>query len=425
MILHELSLVEAARAIAAGEITSQQLVRSCLERIADREAAVGAWIEFDQDYAMAQARHRDNEKPRGPLHGIPIGVKDIIDTADMPTAYGSSLYRGYRPVADAACIALIRRAGAIVLGKTVSTEFAFFPPSKTANPRNLAHTPGGSSSGSAAAVADNMVPVAFGTQTAGSISRPASFCGVVGYKASFGQLPLAGIKPFSPTLDTLGTFTRSTADIMPMRAALLGVNPAVSRRSNTPRILLCRTPQDTKAEASSLDAVAWAVAQCERAGAKVGEHALPAIFGSLPDDQSAIMSFEAARVYAYERDFRSAEINPAFRAYLDEAGKVSFEQYQTALAKIAPCRQHVDALFADTDVIIAPAAQGEAPEGLKWSGDPLFNRIWTLLAYPTIILPGFVGPKGLPVGVQLIGRHGHDDELIGIAQWMEKAFRHG
>ena len=209
MTLHKLSLVEAARAIAAGEITSQQLVRSCLDHIADREPAVGAWIEIDRDYALAQARHRDNEKPRGPLHGIPIGVKDIIDTADMPTAYGSTLYRGYRPPADAACIALARRAGAVVLGKTVSTEFAFFPPSKTANPRNLAHTPGGSSSGSAAAVADDMVPIALGTQTAGSVSRPASFCGVVGYKASFGQLPMAGIKPFSPTLDTLGTFTRS------------------------------------------------------------------------------------------------------------------------------------------------------------------------------------------------------------------------
>lgn len=425
MTLHELSLVEAARAIAAGEITSQQLVRSCLNRIADREAAVGAWIEIDHDYAMAQARHRDNEKPRGPLHGIPIGVKDIIDTADMPTTYGSALYRGYRPAADAACIALAKRAGAVVLGKTVSTEFAFFPPGKTANPRNLAHTPGGSSSGSAAAVADNMVPVAFGTQTAGSISRPASFCGVVGYKASFGQLPLAGIKPFSPTLDTLGTFTRSAADIMPMRAALLGVAPTVSTRLDAPRILLCKTPQDTKAEASSLDAVAWAAAQSGLAGARVNEHVLPGMFESLPDEQSSIMGFEAARVYAYEHDFRSAEINPAFKIYLDDAEKVTFGQYQRALAKVDPCRKHVDALFAEADVIIAPAAQGEAPEGLRWSGDPIFNRIWTLLGYPTIILPGFFGPKGLPVGVQLIGRRGQDDELIAVAEWMEKVFRHG
>lgn len=425
MTLHKLSLVEAARAIAAGEITSQQLVRSCLDRIADREPAVGAWIEIDRDYALAQARHRDNEKPRGPLHGIPIGVKDIIDTADMPTAYGSTLYRGYRPPADAACIALARRAGAVVLGKTVSTEFAFFPPSKTANPRNLAHTPGGSSSGSAAAVADDMVLIAFGTQTAGSVSRPASFCGVVGYKASFGQLPMAGIKPFSPTLDTLGTFTRSVCDIAPMRAALLGIDSTAPVQSGAPRILLCRTPQDTRAEACSLDAVAWAATQGEQAGAKVREHVLPAMFGSLPDDQTAIMGFEAARVYAYEHDIRSAEINPAFRTYLDDAGKISFEQYQAALGKIAPCRQYVDALFADADVIIAPAAQGEAPEGLKWSGDPIFNRIWTLLGYPTIILPGFVGPKGLPVGVQLIGRHGHDDDLIAIGEWMEKAFRHG
>lgn len=425
MTLHELTLVEAARAVAAGEITSQQLVRSCLDRIGSREAAVGAWIEVDWDYAMAQARHRDNEKPRGPLHGVPIGVKDIIDTADLPTAYGSALYRGHRPIADAACVALARRAGAVILGKTVSTEFAFFPPSKTANPRNLAHTPGGSSSGSAAAVADYMVPAALGTQTAGSISRPASFCGVVGYKASFGQLPMAGIKPFSPSLDTLGTFTRRVSDITPLRAAFLGFQPERPVSSTAPRILLCRTPHDSKAESSSLDALAWAIAQSVRAGATATEHALPSMFESLPEEQATIMSFEAARVYAYEHDRRAAEINPAFKAFLDEADQVSFEPYQRALDKINPCRQYVDALFANADVILAPAAQGEAPEGLKWSGDPIFNRIWTLLGYPTIILPGFVGPKDLPVGVQLIGRHGQDAELIAIADWMEKAFQHG
>lgn len=425
MKLHELSLIEAARAVAAGEITSQDLVRSCLDRISEREAAVGAWIEIDRDLAMAQARHRDNEKPRGPLHGVPVGVKDIIDTVDQPTAYGSTLYRGHRPPADAACIALARRAGAVILGKTVSTEFAFFPPAKTANPRNLAHTPGGSSSGSAAAVADNMVPVALGTQTAGSISRPASFCGVVGYKATFGQLPLAGIKPFSPSLDTLGTFTRSVVDIRPMRAVFLGIPSASAVPRRAPRILLCRTPQDAQAEDTSRDTIARAMARSVQAGAKVTEHALPSIFEGLIDDQMAIMGFEAARAYAFEYDRRPTEINPAFKAYLDDASKVSFEKYGEALAKVDPCRRYVDALFGDADVIVSHAAQGEAPEGRKWTGNPIFNRIWTLLGNPTISLPGFIGPGGLPVGIQLIGRHGRDDDLIAAAEWMEEAFRHG
>jgi Asp-tRNA(Asn)/Glu-tRNA(Gln) amidotransferase A subunit family amidase len=420
-----MSLVEAARAIAAGEVTSQQLVEACLERIAEREAEVGAWVSLDRDLALAQARHRDNEKPRGPLHGVPIGVKDIIDTTDLPTACGSLLYRGHRPAADAACVALTRRAGAVILGKTVSTEFAFFPPSRTANPRDLAHTPGGSSSGSAAAVADNMVPMAFGTQTAGSVSRPASYCGVVGYKASFGQLPLAGVKPFSPSLDTLGTFTRTVADIVPVRAALLSTDAKQLERSDAPRLAVCRTPQDGRADACSLEAVAWAALGAERAGAKLREHVLPAMFATLPDDQSTIMSFEAARVYAYERDFRPGEINPAFKAYLDEAGKVTFEQYRSALDRIRPCRQHVEGIFAEADVIVAPAVFGEAPRGLAWSGDPLFNRIWTLLGLPTIVLPGFTGPSGLPVGVQLIGRIGEDEALIAAADWMEKALRYG
>lgn len=420
-----MSLVEAAHAIAAGKITSQQLVGACLDRIAERDSLVGAWVTLDRERAFAQARHRDNERPRGPLHGVPIGVKDIIDTADLPTAYGSPLYSGHQPAADAACVALARRAGAVILGKTVSTEFAFFPPSRTANPRNLAHTPGGSSSGSAAAVADGMVPMAFGTQTAGSVSRPASYCGVVGYKASFGQLSLAGVKPFSPSLDTLGTFTRSVADIVPVRAALLGTGTVPMPTDDAPRVAICHTPHDARADACSLDAVAWASSGAERTGARLREHVLPEMFATLPDDQSTIMNFEAARVYVYERDFRASEINPAFRAYLDEAGKVSFEQYRHALGRIAPCRRHVEDIFADADVIIAPAAMGEAPRGLAHSGDPLFNRIWTLLGLPTIVLPGFIGPCGLPVGVQLIGRHGEDEMLIATACWMEKALRHG
>lgn len=421
MNLYELSLVAAAQGIAAGEITSQELVRSCLDRISAREPVVGAWTSIDADHAMAQARQRDSEKMRGPLHGVPIGVKDIIDTVDLPTAYGSALYRGHRPITDAACVALARRAGAVILGKTVSTEFAFFAPGKTANPRNLAHTPGGSSSGSAAAVADLMVPAALGTQTAGSISRPASYCGVVGYKASFGHLSTAGIKPFSPSLDTLGMFTRRVSDITPLRAAFLGSRSDVPICSSL-RMLHCKTPQDSRAEASSLDALAWAVGQSARAGAKVTEHTLPGMFESLPEEQATVMAFEAARAFAHEHDRHAADITPVFKAYLDEADQVSFEHYRRALDAAHPCRQRINALFADADVILALAAQGEAPLGLESTGDPIFTRIWTLMGYPTIVLPGFVGPQGLPVGIQLVGRYGYDDELVAIADWMEKVF---
>jgi amidase len=211
---------EAAARIAAGELTAQALVQSCLERIAAREPAVGAWAYLDPDQAMAEARARDQAAARGPLHGVPIGVKDIMDTADMPTGYGSRAYRGFRPAADAACVALARAAGAVVLGKTVTTEFAAMSPGKTRNPHDATRTPGGSSSGSAAAVADHMVPLAFGTQTAGSIIRPASFCGVVGMKPSFGLIATAGTKPLAPGLDTIGGFARSVGDIAFFLAAL-------------------------------------------------------------------------------------------------------------------------------------------------------------------------------------------------------------
>lgn len=420
--LYRLSLVDAARSIAEGRFTSQDLVRACLDRIAEREPKTGAWVHLDPDHAMAQARHRDAEPRRGPLHGVPVGIKDIIDTADMPTAYGSIIYRGHRPPADAACVALLRRAGAVILGKTLSTEFAFFPPGKTTNPRNPEHTPGGSSSGSAAAVADEMVPLAFGTQTAGSITRPAAFCGVVGYKFSFGEPPMAGIKPFTPSLDTLGCFTRSVSDILLVRSALVAAEPELRSLDRAPRVVLCRTPQIDRAEQATLDALDWAVGRCEAAGAAVTEHKLPPSFDRLVDAQATVMSFEAARVFAYEFDRHVGSLHPAFRQFLDEASKVTLDQYRQALAAAQPCRIHLEELLDSVDVLLTPAVQGEAPRGLAWTGDPVFNRIWTYLGLPTVGLPGYTGPLGLPVGVQLVGQRGGDDRLVSVAAWIEKAF---
>ncbi|HEX2115469.1 MAG TPA: amidase, partial [Alphaproteobacteria bacterium] len=244
----------AAAAVAARKISATELVTACLDRIASREPEIGAWTFLDRERALAEARARDAEAPRGPLHGVPVGIKDIIDTADMPTTYGSPIYSRHRPAIDAACVSLIRRAGGIPLGKTVTTEFAYFAPGKTKNPRNPKHTPGGSSSGTAAAVADDMVPVALGTQTAASIVRPATFCGVVGYKPTIGMYALAGIKPFAASFDTLGTLTRSVEDAMLMWRVLHADDRPLPARTDPPRIGLCRTPQWTHAEPADVDA---------------------------------------------------------------------------------------------------------------------------------------------------------------------------
>ena len=271
-----LSAREAAQQIAERRLTSEALLASYLERIVAREAVVGAWQYLDRDQALAEARSRDSEAPRGPLHGIPIAVKDLIDTFDMPTAYGSPIYRGHQPAADASCVALARAAGAIVLGKTVTTEFATFTPGKTANPRNPAHTPGGSSSGSAAAVADGMAPLGFGTQTAGSVIRPASFCGVVGFKPSFGLINRAGIKPLSDTLDTVGVYARSVDDAA-FFVGVLTERPALRHLvvpERAPRFGLYRTPMWEEAEPATAAALDRARETLVRAGATVEELAI-------------------------------------------------------------------------------------------------------------------------------------------------------
>src|SRR3954452_1681416 len=272
-----LSAHQAAREIAAGRLRAEALVSACLERIAAREPIVGAWHYLDPEAALDAARRCDRSAPSGPLHGVPIAVKDLIDTADMPTGYGSAIYAGHRPATDAACVALARAAGAIVLGKTVTTEFACFTPGKTANPRHPAHTPGGSSSGSAAAVADAMAPLAFGTQTAGSVIRPAAFCGIVGYKPSFGTIPRAGVKMLCDSLDTVGTMARSVADAA-FFAGIVAGRPElrdIALPEAPPRFGLYRTPMWDEAGPEVATALDHARAALERAGARVEEIAVP------------------------------------------------------------------------------------------------------------------------------------------------------
>lgn len=413
---HELTATAAAAEIAAGRLTSEALVEDCLARIAEREPVVGAWEFLDPELARAQARALDRGPRRGALHGVPVGIKDIMDTADMPTAYGSPIYRGHRPAADASCVALLRAAGAVILGKTVTTEFAYFRPGKTANPHNPRHTPGGSSSGSAAAVADNMVPAALGSQTAGSVIRPAAFCGVVGYKPTFGAFSLAGIKPFSASLDTLGLMARDVQDIALLRTVLLAVEERLPQVED-PRIGLCRTAHWSAAESATQAAVEQAAGALAAAGATVTEFEPAGDFAAITEAQKTIMAFEAARSYAPEHLAHGDQLSPKLAELLAAGRRVSLEDCAKAQALAEEARRRLDEEMRGLDLLITPSAPGEAPEGLHATGDPLFNRAWTLLHVPTITLPAFTGPRGLPIGLQLVSRRGDDARLLAFAKW--------
>jgi Asp-tRNA(Asn)/Glu-tRNA(Gln) amidotransferase A subunit family amidase len=439
---HQLDALRAARLIERRELSAEALLRSCLEHIAAREPAVQAFACLDADAALAQARALDAGPWRGPLHGLPLGVKDLLDSADLPTRYGSPVYAGYRPGADAAALALCREAGAVLAGKTVCTEFAYFHPGPTRNPHDLGHTPGGSSSGSAAAVADAMLPLALGTQTAGSIIRPAAYCGVFGYKPTLGRVPRAGVKSLSETMDTLGGFGRSVADVALLGSVLtsdvrLLDLPALAV---PPRIGLCRTPEWPQADADVQRA--WAQAEAAlsphagalidvdwpaistRAGTTQGTTAgaeaaaLQADWHELAELQKAVMTHEMARSLSHERVRHHDQLSPRLQALLAEGMSISAPAHQARLARLERLRRVADdVLFAHCDVLLAPSTTGVAPVGLGATGDPLFCRRWSVLGQPCIHLPFAQGATGLPVGLQLIARTGADHQLLATAQW--------
>ena len=418
-----LSVRDAAQEIASGRLTAEALASACLDRIAAREAVVGAWHYLDRDAALAAARQRDAEPPRGPLHGIPIAVKDLIDTADMPTGYGSPIYEGHRPAADAACVALARAAGAVALGKTVTTEFACFTAGKTANPHNPAHTPGGSSSGSAAAVADGMVPLAFGSQTAGSTIRPAAYCGCIGYKPSFGIIQRAGVKALADSLDTIGVMARTVDDIAYFTGVIAG-RPAlreVKMPAAPPRFGLYRTPMWGEAEPSTIAALDRARTALEKAGAWIAEIVVPPEHQTLSAAQETVMGFELVRALADERLNHSAQLSPRLAQLLDQGMTVGADAYDAALAETASARARLDGFFGPCDALLAPAAPGAAPRGLGYTGDPVFNRMWTLLGTPCLTLPAIWGDSGLPTGVQLVARIGADARLMAAGLFLERA----
>ncbi len=418
--LHELPAGEAVRLLHQGAVTAEELVRACLERIAADEPRVRAWEHLDPELALAQARRVDATSPRPRLGGLPVGVKDIIDTADLPTERGSPIHRGRRPAVDAACVAALRASGAVILGKTVTTEFAVYTPGKTRNPHDPAHTPGGSSSGSAAAVADAMVPAALGTQTAGSVIRPASFCGVFGWKPTFGLLPMEGVFPLSPSLDTLGLFVRALEDL-PLLAGAMGAALAVPDRADPPRVGLCRTEQWPRATPEAQRVVEAAAERLARAGAQVQELELPPAFTGLPDVQATIMAVEAARSLA--REGHRDQLSEQLRGLVAAGEATSAEAYAQGLARAAACRRTFSALLERVDVLLTPSTPGEAPAGLEATGDPAFNRIWTLLHAPCVHVPVTSGPAGLPLGVQLVGVGGRDGELLSAAGWIAAQLR--
>lgn len=421
--LNELSLFDAAAAVRSGRASASELAAACIARVEQREAEVGAFESFDAERVMASARALDGAAPSGPLHGVPIGIKDIIDTVDHPCRCGSPIHMERRPGWDASCVALCRAAGANIFGKTVTTEFAYFHPGKTRNPHNLDHTPGGSSQGSAAAVADHMLPFAFGTQTAASVTRPAAFCGVIGYKASYGSFDLQGVCGLAPGLDTLGFLCRDLRDIPLVRSVLCSDDSTfVVRRDGEPgpRIGFVRTPHWKQAEPATRRLLEATARSLSAAGARVDEPALPGGFDELAELHHVIMAFEAARARAFEFLYHRDALSDKLVALLDDGMRIGRGQYLRATTRVAAAMTGLDALFDRYDALLAPSAAGEAPAGLGATGDPLFSRMWTALRVPSVTLPAGTGDRGLPLGVQLIGRFNDDVALLSVADWVQR-----
>jgi Asp-tRNA(Asn)/Glu-tRNA(Gln) amidotransferase A subunit family amidase len=434
--LHSLSASEGARLIRDGVITSEQLVEACLARIREIDEQVQAWTFLDPDYALAQARAADqlrlSGQPTGPLHGVPVGIKDIFDTADMPTENGSVLHAGRTPSRDATVVSLLRGAGAVIMGKTVTTEFAYFAPGKTKNPRNPAHTPGGSSSGSAAAVAAAMVPLALGSQTNGSTIRPAAFCGVVGFKPTHGLISRHGVLALSRTLDQVGLFARTIDDIALLAEQLTGyderdpdtrpraripfVEVAAEEPPLEPMFAFVKTPYWERADDETKEGFAELI---ETLGDRVEEVELFPSATEAWDWHRTIMDAEMAanleREYQQGRDHLSEPLC----ALLERGQKIRAVEYQRALAQIAPVHESFLELFEQRyNAILTPAAPGPAPKGLASTGDPSFCTLWTYCGMPAISLPLLESAKSLPIGVQLVGpRHG-DARLLRTARWL-------
>jgi Asp-tRNA(Asn)/Glu-tRNA(Gln) amidotransferase A subunit family amidase len=412
-----LSALDLARRIETGALTPRVVVEMCAEAIAAREHEIGAFTALD----IESARRTADSLALLPLRGLPVGMKDIFDTVDFPTAYGSPIYAGHRPKADAAMVMAVRRAGGVILGKTVTTEFASLQPAGTRNPRSPAHTPGGSSSGSAAAVAAGMLPIAFGSQTGGSTIRPAAYCGVAGYKPSFRLLPTVGMKAFSWSLDTVGVFGAGIEDVAFAAAAATGRDLRVDNATlNAPSIALLRSLW-SEATPDMQVAVERAARIAEMAGARVTELVLPEIFEEAIRCHGIVQDHEAYRALAYEYDRHRDRLGPILADQLDKGAAITTDQYDEARRATRRARQTFADLMAKTDVILTPSAPGAAPQGLGSTGKPTFNRLWTLLGPPCVNIPGLADNDGLPLGVQVVGRFARDKVALTVARFLQKA----
>jgi Asp-tRNA(Asn)/Glu-tRNA(Gln) amidotransferase A subunit family amidase len=412
----DLTATEALRRIAEGRLTPAGLLEACLDRIAQREPVVQAMAYLDAAVVRAAT-------PRpGPLHGMPLGVKDVLDTADMPTGYNSPIWSGWRPRADAAPVAWARAAGAVVLGKTVTTEFATRHPGPTTNPHDPNRTPGGSSSGSAAGVAAGYFPWAYGTQTAGSVVRPAAYCGVVGYKPSYGLINRHGMKLMSESLDTIGIMARSVADCTLLAGVLAGTDFGdPTQKAAAPRIGLCWTSMRERALPETVALMEQVAGQLARAGAHVTERDLPAGYDAVEAAHAMVMNAESARAMGWELTHHADQLSAGLREKLEWGLAQGGGALDEARATFRRLQAGFPAVMDDVDILLTPSAPGEAPLGLEWTGDASFNLIWTSLHVPCVTVPAGTGPNGMPLGIQVVGRLGDDRAVLAYAQWVANA----
>ncbi len=420
--LHTLTAAAAARHIEAGNLRSEVLTDAILEQIEAREPEIEAYVYVDRDTSMDEARIRDREPARGPLHGVPVAVKDVFDTFDMPTAYGSPIYRNHQPPQDSAVVAMIREKGGVILGKTVTPEFATQHPPKTRNPHDLSRSPGGSSAGSAAAVAADMSPIAVGSQTTGSVIRPAAYCGVVGYKPSFHALNVGGMKPLAPSMDTVGILSRTVEDAMLLAATLWDTGPVDLDDAvrTAPRIAFCRTPQWNKAEDYMQAMIEEAVSRLSHAGATVEEVSLPQEFDALEDAVDTLVGFEMWRTLTFERRTYPGLLSPRLKELLAMGEARTGEDYRAALTLAVICRAQFAEMMHGHDVIMTLPATGEAPLREESTGDPTFCKIWTVMYGASVTVPAAHGPNGLPLGIQVAAPYANDDKALVAAEWIRR-----
>ena len=424
--------------ISAGALTAEAVARAFLAQIEAREPEVGAWAYLDEEDVIAQARRLDaarrSGRPLGALHGLPVAIKDIVDVAGMPTGNGTSLDAGAVAREDAGLVARMRAEGAVILGKTVTAELAYLHPGPTRNPANAAHTPGGSSQGSAAAVAARMAPLAVGTQTGGSVIRPASYCGVVGLKPTFGRIPRTGVTRQSPSLDTVGVFAATVADAAMLADAIVGFDPrdAATRPAPAPRLLetaLSRPPVPPTLALVRLPGLEARLhpdmrAALDELAASLGDHCfevtLPAMFEQAAEARERINLAEMARFYDHYHRRGADALSPTLRAAIERGQAISARDYLAALDWPDILAAGLDEVLSRADAILAPAATGPAPEGLASTGDAVFNGLWTLARVPAVTLPLFSSAAGLPMGAQLVGRRDDDARLLRTARWLDE-----